>query len=159
MFCQNCGKELPDDTKFCQYCGWQNQNIINSNNESKISSQTKETNDGCKGCLLTGVSIFVFIFIVLMIIPETPIQSDPYAQKLLARTLCQQEIQTRLKNPKSAQFNRDEEVIERIGNMTYKIESSLYAQNSFGAEVKNYYSCKVKINDKDSGNVYDVKIQ
>lgn len=22
MFCQNCGKELPDDAKFCQHCGY-----------------------------------------------------------------------------------------------------------------------------------------
>ena len=23
MFCPNCGKEIPDDSKFCPYCGYQ----------------------------------------------------------------------------------------------------------------------------------------
>lgn len=35
MFCQKCGKELPDDAKFCQYCGWQNQGVPVKQREQK----------------------------------------------------------------------------------------------------------------------------
>lgn len=156
MFCQKCGKELPDEAKFCQYCGWQNQE---NNKEQNINNSQNNNGLGCTGCFGIVFAIFVIIFIILMLIPETPIEKDSYAQELLARTLCQQEVQSRLKNPKSAQFNRSEDVTEKIENMHYKVESTLYAQNSFGANIKKYYSCKVKINDKESGDVYDVKIQ
>lgn len=31
MFCSNCGKQLPDDAKFCNYCGAvQNVNVQNA---------------------------------------------------------------------------------------------------------------------------------
>ena len=153
MFCQKCGKELPDDAKFCQYCGWQNQE---NNKERNINNSQNNNGLGCMGCF--GIA-FVIIFIILMLIPEKPIENDSYAQELLARTLCQQEVQSRLKNPKSAEFNRSEDVTEKIENMHYKVESTLYAQNSFGTNIKTYYSCKVKINDKESGDVYDVKIK
>ena len=35
MFCQKCGKELPDEAKFCQYCGWQNQGTPIKKREQK----------------------------------------------------------------------------------------------------------------------------
>lgn len=35
MFCQKCGKELPDEAKFCQYCGWQNQGTPLKKREQK----------------------------------------------------------------------------------------------------------------------------
>ena len=36
MFCSNCGKEIAEDSKFCQYCGKANinnvENLIDKNN-------------------------------------------------------------------------------------------------------------------------------
>ena len=35
MYCYNCGKEIPDDSLFCSFCGV----------SSSVEAPTKETND------------------------------------------------------------------------------------------------------------------
>ncbi len=42
MFCENCGKEIPDDVKFCPECGWAvdhsnavNKAVVTNANNSK----------------------------------------------------------------------------------------------------------------------------
>lgn len=41
-YCKNCGKELPDDSVFCQYCG-------SNSVEDKITSEFKEKFNIFKG--------------------------------------------------------------------------------------------------------------
>ncbi len=42
MYCKHCGKEIADDSKFCQYCGG-NQETVNSTSkvDSEKSAETK----------------------------------------------------------------------------------------------------------------------
>ena len=43
MFCSNCGKQIPDNTKFCSYCGAQQaagNNMNSAPNQQRYSSQT-----------------------------------------------------------------------------------------------------------------------
>ncbi|MGN0620634.1 MAG: zinc-ribbon domain-containing protein [Porcipelethomonas sp.] len=48
MYCNNCGKELPDSSAFCNFCGTRlnvtsnNENIINNNSASKSNESIKE---------------------------------------------------------------------------------------------------------------------
>ncbi|MEZ3488333.1 MAG: zinc-ribbon domain-containing protein [Lachnospiraceae bacterium] len=41
MFCFKCGKQLPDDAKFCSYCGYSIDNLNNAQNQVNINNQYK----------------------------------------------------------------------------------------------------------------------
>lgn len=42
MFCNKCGKEIPDNTMFCTFCGERNQNAINSLEYNGVSDSVKK---------------------------------------------------------------------------------------------------------------------
>jgi len=75
MYCNNCGKELDDDARFCKYCGKEmakgdeNQNNITNINESQeyINQQA----DNSTANLLCTISLFLTIGVpfVLRFIP------------------------------------------------------------------------------------------
>lgn len=56
-FCPNCGKELPDDSKFCLECGY---------SLSKKTAPVKST--GIDSNLLTSGNIFLVIIVIILII-------------------------------------------------------------------------------------------
>lgn len=43
MFCKNCGKQIPDNTKFCNYCGAQQVTDNNMNSAPNQQSYTSRT--------------------------------------------------------------------------------------------------------------------
>lgn len=45
MFCSNCGKQIPDNTKFCNYCGAQQQIVANVNSAPKTTVNQPKTVD------------------------------------------------------------------------------------------------------------------
>ncbi len=45
MFCKNCGKELPDDSRFCQACGTSQ----DENSNSSIANETESSEDQQRG--------------------------------------------------------------------------------------------------------------
>lgn len=157
MFCSKCGKEVADDAQFCQFCG----NKLTKEEEKEIDLSMHKPNyeEAKTPFWFPLIGIGMLLFFVLLMIPEKPIEEDEYAQEILARSLCQQNVQERLPNPKGVEFNRNEDVAKKIDNMFYNVYSSLYTQNMFGATVKMNYSCKVKITDKNSGIVSDVVIR
>lgn len=64
MFCNKCGKEIPDNSEFCNFCG--NKIIKSSNNEP---DQKKNT-----GCLI--VVLFIMAFLIgISLIPESETKS------------------------------------------------------------------------------------
>ena len=64
MFCSNCGKEIDDNAKFCQYCG-----ISFSEKNNTISKENnKNQNNGCLsqiGSIIGGIVFFVIIFNII----------------------------------------------------------------------------------------------
>ena len=43
MYCKNCGKEIADDSKFCQYCGTAQQQV-QVNEPTQVVEQPKKKN-------------------------------------------------------------------------------------------------------------------
>ena len=118
-------------------------------------------NNSCLGwgCFIIIFFVIVISFMTFVVSPEKPIEDDNYAQELLARTICQQEVLKNLKNPKSAEFIRNEENTIKLDNMLYEVSSGVYAQNGFGAQIKTYYTCQVKLIDKDSGKIIKLDLK
>ena len=162
MFCSKCGKELPDEVKFCPECGQQVGGDKKEELPEEIKKDIKQTENKPSGCLVSIVGVILAFIVLIAIIdstPETPIEDDLSAQRLLARTLCQQNVQQRMISPKNTEFNRKEDVAEKTGDMQYFVTSSGYTTNQFGAQVRFHYSCDVKITDKDHGIVSNIVIK
>ena len=62
MFCQKCGKNLPDDATFCHSCG---QKV--SNGQPVYQAQPKSENKGCLHSVATVAKVFVGLFVLLFI--------------------------------------------------------------------------------------------
>lgn len=61
MFCNNCGKEIDDGSKFCQYCG----TSFDSTENSIKKNDAPNENNGCLtqiGSLIGGVIFLAIIF-------------------------------------------------------------------------------------------------
>ena len=56
MYCKKCGKELPDNSKFCSACGTAQPKVINSNKSSESKNKNKKI-------ALIGIVILVMIVI------------------------------------------------------------------------------------------------
>lgn len=83
MFCKNCGKEIQDGTKFCEFCGAGQDSVISNksdtNNNPNQSVQTKTyptPSDGSvtsvkkkkgKGFII-GVVVAVVVFIIILVV-------------------------------------------------------------------------------------------
>ena len=67
MYCSKCGKEIPDDSKFCEHCGFQ----INSKNKVEPKNNEEKYNSNhhnIKKAVIVIFSIIIVITVVLGII-------------------------------------------------------------------------------------------
>ena len=65
MFCKNCGKEIADDSKFCNFCGSEQQSAtaISENNPSTEDEKTNKT----LWAIFGGCLFFVFIIVLIIV--------------------------------------------------------------------------------------------
>lgn len=61
MYCTNCGKELPENSKFCNYCGASQQIADVKHNEEEIRPQFDEKSVVKKGSIQSFAKIFFVI--------------------------------------------------------------------------------------------------
>jgi predicted nucleic acid-binding Zn ribbon protein len=47
MFCTNCGKEIPDSSQFCEYCGKSTQSKLQSTKKIQVTIQRRKKFTGC----------------------------------------------------------------------------------------------------------------
>lgn len=68
MYCKNCGKELLKDSKFCSYCGTNNEEPIidGSNNKKKIVLEIPEIE--VKSNIKMGKKTKIFLILYLLAI-------------------------------------------------------------------------------------------
>ncbi|MFV2947032.1 hypothetical protein [Pseudomonas japonica] len=64
----------------------------------------------------------------------------------MAAIICGNYVEQSLKAPKSADFpfGRAEGGIQTLGNQKYRIRSYVDAQNSYGAQLRNWYDCTIQ---------------
>lgn len=62
MFCQKCGKEIPNDANMCPYCG----NALTASQPSSSSKKTKKKKKKV-GCLISVISVIALVAIILII--------------------------------------------------------------------------------------------
>ncbi len=62
MYCKHCGKEIADDSKFCNYCG-ANQKAVSNN----IKPRKKIDKNRIKQIILKIIKIFVILYIIVLV--------------------------------------------------------------------------------------------
>lgn len=65
MFCQSCGKEIKDGSKFCKYCGSKIKNAENMGvtvNKPNVSS----SNDNSKLIIIAALSVVIIVLVILI---------------------------------------------------------------------------------------------
>lgn len=74
MKCSHCGKELPDDSQFCNYCGHKQsiiqQTIVLSDAEKKEENPKAKNKPFINAKLLIGCGIAILILILLIVLPS-----------------------------------------------------------------------------------------
>jgi hypothetical protein len=63
---------------------------------------------------------------------------------------CQNFVKDRLKSPGSAEFPFLEHTIKDLGNQTFEVVSYVDSQNSFGALLRTYYTCRIQYVGSDT---------
>lgn len=87
--CPHCGKDLPDDSIFCTYCGRPLEKVKKENVKSKNTNKTTETKAprlkknphnnifGKLGVFLFFIGLFVFDFIIATVVHNISGDSKP----------------------------------------------------------------------------------
>jgi len=72
--------------------------------------------------------------------------SEAQDRSVMAAIICSNYVEASLKSPKSADFPWDKAAggSKALGDQTYLIRSYVDAQNAFGAQLRNWYDCKIK---------------
>ena len=116
-----------------------------ANDFSGIQKKPKQKSGGClPGCLI------VFVIIVALGVGTSMCSSSPGAKEdrdrrnasIYAEIACKDAVKQRLKSPSSAKFH-DVSAFRSAGH--YKVTGSVDADNSFGASMRNSFSCDVKV--------------
>ena len=71
MFCNNCGKELPEGTKFCNNCGASQDAVPSNHAEKVVSAQaTTQKNNTVKYVIIAVIAVVCFAIGAFVIAPS-----------------------------------------------------------------------------------------
>lgn len=75
---------------------------------------------------------------------------DPRSHASEAQVCAQNKIESMLKAPSNAKFPWFEWRTTPLGNNKYRVSSYVDAENSFGAKIRTYFTCEVRVIDPEN---------
>lgn len=128
-------------------------------NNPYVSKNSKDVNP--KKAVIT---FLIFMSFVLFFVVKCGCSGDKddvfKPSKQLASISSQECVKEYLKSPASAEFPiLSDELIKQLNDSTFIIENYVDSDNSFGAKLRSYYSCKVIFDKKGNSRCEDVKIR
>lgn len=81
MFCENCGREIKEESKFCPYCGCEMKNK-NLNNRKVNNTETECQTNKKKSKIPFVVGIGVLIILIVILIPKEDKKAEQTIDKL-----------------------------------------------------------------------------
>jgi hypothetical protein len=98
--------------------------------------------------------VLLLVWVAISFISSSEDSDAPTDNSILAYNLAEDCVKQRLKSPSTAEFAglfEKKDHVTKIGSDKYKIRSYVDAQNSFGATIRNQWSCTITLyNDGDS---------
>lgn len=143
MYCVNCGKELPEESKFCNFCGCEQ--VAQEKKAQPVDAEHIQKRKFDKKCLKYGVIAGVLMCLICCIIA---IKANSLNQEEKAALDMVEKYQTMLKDPDSMKLQSDVVVI-RAYNSDNKYHTYCFftatGTNSFGAAISStVYFCDYK---------------
>ena len=168
MYCPKCGSEIPDGSEFCNKCGIKIEKQTIDNNDIKLAwekdkdskSEDNSSKDVTKVINTSqrkssnhfGCTIFVVVLIIVIGVIIGVVANTHKDVKSMVWVDAEDAVKLELKAPSTAKFPWfDESYITDNGDGTYIVSAYVDADNSFGAKIRNNFSCKVS-NEDGSGN-------
>ena len=84
--------------------------------------------------------------------PVNPVADD---QSTSAEVMCEEFIERRLKAPGSAEYTKPSTTKQ---DATYSVVGAVDSQNSFGAQVRNDYTCVIRSEGDDKWTLVDLDL-
>ena len=175
MYCQYCGSGIRDDAQFCGSCG--RRQIAAQNSRSALNAPKKvgKGNWIARHPIWTIVIIlFVFVQLFAHALPELVREGETSESgkqnqeadvpkpptdrnKYLAPVKCEEAVSAQLKSPSTANFaSYSREQVTDGGNGKYYVRSYVDSQNSFGAQIRTGFTCRVQCTGVDACQVAEL---
>jgi len=147
--CPECKREISDKAVSCPHCGYQQQKT------KKAPEKKKSSPNGC----LVAILIIIVFAVISQLMPDDNSEPEKSTKAIdnhspgLAYITIEKLVKRDLKSPKTAEFPSYKEKLKHtkyIGSNTYKINSYVDSQNSFGALVRTKFSCEVVFTGGDN---------
>lgn len=143
--CPECKKEVSDSALSCPHCGFQ---LIEKKEKTEVNQikKPKKKNEGCTTWLIIAAILIAFFYIIGSGGDNDSSSKPTPSSKFLAYRYAENFVSEKLKSPSTAEFpgiSEKDKHITSLGGDTYKIESWVDSQNSFGATIRTNFSCTI----------------
>jgi hypothetical protein len=140
--CPDCGNEISALAPSCPHCGRPKEAA------TPLPQKAQGSNNLRLGCLLL-IAIFLFLIYLFftLSLPNRESKEREVGSPEMAAIMCQGFVKERLTAPSTAKFpnafGADTKTVT-LGRGHYRVTSYVDAQNSFGAQIRTTFVCKVK---------------
>jgi hypothetical protein len=176
IYCPECSRPIKKDFTICPYCRTEIKNLGNSEpeipqNKPKESEDNKPVYVNKKKEIMSVVGVFLGVIVIILLFMtcsgvfsgkslSTPTTKSEKSLEVDAFVGSQMVVEKNLKSPSSAKFPLiiDSKVsVKKISENKYSVSAYVDSQNSFGAMIRNYYTCTVTLLNDNKYRVEDLK--
>ena len=164
IYCPECGKAIIKDFTICPYCRTEIKNLGNAEpeipqNKPKENEDNKPVYVNKKKEIMSVVGVFLGVIVIILLFMTcsgvfsgksslTPATKSEQSLEIEAFVGSQMAVEENLKSPSSAKFPSiiDSKVsVKKLAENKYSVSAYVDSQNSFGAMIRNYYTCTVTL--------------
>lgn len=147
--CMDCGQDISDSSKKCTHCGCPTVKSIRAEKERINQEQWNNTSPTIKKIsTIVTVAILVLIAVCLFKACSGIDTEDNYNTEGRAIVCAEMAVEDRLKSPSTADFCPSYEMtVTNLGGDTWKVTGYVDAQNSFGAEIREYWTVTLTLTE------------